>query len=443
LWGLWQSRRNAKEKSAAENKSLWLGYDAKAEFSRMGLPGLHFRQTAVNEQYQLAPTYPSFCIVPKAISDEDLKAAAGFRAKGRFIAVTWKNPTSLQFIARSSQPHSGIFGRAELEDTKILNELAAITRLGRKHTAQPYSRDVVVQICDARPYVNALANAVGGKGGYEPHTKYDGAQLFFANIQNIHAVQTSFKGLRSLFTSLAWNYPQTASSWTDRYAQMLTQLHQKTGNATWLGHISLILKAAVDLASWIAEGGSVLIHCSDGWDRTAQLAALTQLLVDPYYRTIHGFCVLIEKEWIRFGHRFATRYGNTASVDESQESPIMIQWLDAVFQVLRQFPNAFEFNETMLADIADSLNSGKFGTFLGNSEQEYVQLKDRTRSLYYEPASSASRFIAPRFKITELTIFLHFFKRWDYASALREPLDENRILDEIQSRKEEAEYEII
>jgi hypothetical protein len=35
----------------------------------------------------------------------------------------------------------------------------------------------------------------------------------------------------------------------------------------------------------------------------------------------------------------------------------------------------------MLADIADSLNSGKYGTFLGNSEQEYVQLKDRTRSL--------------------------------------------------------------
>ncbi len=30
----------------------------------------------------------------------------------------------------------------------------------------------------------------------------------------------------------------------------------------------------------------VLIHCSDGWDRTTQVMALAQLMLDPYYRTI-------------------------------------------------------------------------------------------------------------------------------------------------------------
>ena len=39
------------------------------------------------------------------------------------------------------------------------------------------------------------------------------------------------------------------------------------------------------------DKASVLIHCSDGWDRTAQTCALTCLLLDPYYRTLHGFMV--------------------------------------------------------------------------------------------------------------------------------------------------------
>lgn len=29
----------------------------------------------------------------------------------------------------------------------------------------------------------------------------------------------------------------------------------------------------------------VLVHCSDGWDRTPQIVALSKLLLDPYYRT--------------------------------------------------------------------------------------------------------------------------------------------------------------
>lgn len=49
------------------------------------------------------------------------------------------------------------------------------------------------------------------------------------------------------------------------------------------------------------EGKSVLVHCSDGWDRTAQTCALTSLLIDSYYRTLHGFMVRDEGGGYRDG----------------------------------------------------------------------------------------------------------------------------------------------
>lgn len=44
------------------------------------------------------------------------------------------------------------------------------------------------------------------------------------------------------------------------------------------------------------ESASVLVHCSDGWDRTSQVCSLGALLLDSYYRTIKGF--MVSRCWI-------------------------------------------------------------------------------------------------------------------------------------------------
>lgn len=59
----------------------------------------------------------------------------------------------------------------------------------------------------------------------------------------------------------------------------------------WLKHIRTILETSWFIAQNIAKGISVLVHRSDGWDRTAQVCSLAALMLDPYYRTIHGFQV--------------------------------------------------------------------------------------------------------------------------------------------------------
>ena len=90
---------------------------------------------------------------------------------------------------------------------------------------------------------------------------------------------------------------------------------------------------------------TVIVHCSDGWDRTAQLSGLAQLCLDPYYRTCKGFQVLFQKEWLGFGHKCRDR---TWGHKLHERSPIMMQFLDAVHQVMHTFPEAFEFNELLL-----------------------------------------------------------------------------------------------
>ncbi|XP_046863907.1 myotubularin-related protein 1-like isoform X1 [Xenia sp. Carnegie-2017] len=65
-------------------------------------------------------------------------------------------------------------------------------------------------------------------------------------------------------------------------------------------------EGAITIVQHVDEKGiAALIHCSDGWDRTAQLSSISQILLDPYYRTIKRFqlvffkiCGRVYKVWM-------------------------------------------------------------------------------------------------------------------------------------------------
>lgn len=95
--------------------------------------------------------------------------------------------------------------------------------------------------------------------------------LEFAGVANIHVMRDSYVALRTICS-------------TPNNSNFLQAMH----DSKWLHHISSIIRASSRIANHLHSGDPVLLHCSDGWDRTSQMCALSQLLLDPFYRTISG-----------------------------------------------------------------------------------------------------------------------------------------------------------
>jgi hypothetical protein len=94
------------------------------------------------------------------------------------------------------------------------------------------------------------------------------------------------------------------------------------------------MRSVTDMTSMWQIGW--LADLLSSWDRTPQVTALAQLMMDPQSRTMAGFAILIEKDFVSFGHKFAERYGHgddRADAHDKQRSPIFIQWMDCVYQV--------------------------------------------------------------------------------------------------------------
>ncbi|XP_068628690.1 myotubularin-related protein 2 [Battus philenor] len=336
----------------------WHVYEPIAELRRMGVNNDMWRITRINDKYEICDSYPSVWAVPAAANDDLLRSVAAFRSRGRIPVLAWIHPSSQATITRCSQPLVGVSGKRSREDERYIQLIMDANAQAHK-----------LFIMDARPSANAIANKAKG-GGYESEDAYQNAELVFLDIHNIHVMRESLRKLKELC------FPQIDQ----------TRWFSGIEASCWLKHIKCILAGAVRIVDKVENHKtSVLVHCSDGWDRTAQLTALAMLMLDPYYRTLRGFEVLIEKEWLSFGHKFQLRIGHgDERHSDADRSPVFVQWVDCVWQLQQQFPTAFEFTERLLITIVDHLYSCRFGTFLFNTERERVkeEVKAKTVSLW-------------------------------------------------------------
>ncbi|KAI5370808.1 Putative myotubularin-like phosphatase domain, protein-tyrosine phosphatase, active [Septoria linicola] len=481
-------------------------YDARREFARMGIGGKAleghgsaWRITNINQDHSFSPTYPRVICVPATVSDNMLKYGGPYRSKSRIPALTYLHSNGGS-ITRSSQPMPGLGGRRNPQDERLVSAIfTSHTSTGvgltdslhrdslsssqlsngvvdashdasRKDAGQSsvdastalnendepevvatpkiYGTTRRLFIVDARPKLNALANRATG-GGIEDVSNYCGAagdppERIFLDIANIHVMRKSLAKVMESFGSAEGSALKPNS-----------EMLQKSG---WLGHIAGLLDGSEKVAKEIGLGGAhVLLHCSDGWDRTSQVAAIAQVMLDPNYRSIAGFIILIQKDFLSFGHKFNHRHGilgcekwfdienervipahakdngvgdatfgskalsgaknwleknrsglfrqqndsrgtsegsssrppsppanpvlhapATASTSKDREhkvkedeiAPIFHQFLDAVFQLQHEYPDAFEFNARFLDRLLYQVYSCQYGEFLFNNERE-------------------------------------------------------------------------
>ena len=154
-------------------------------------------------------------------------------------------------------------------------------------------------IVDARPIINAVVMTAAGMGS-EIMDNYPFAKKVYLGIENIHVMRNSLE--------------MVVDTLKDSDITSLGPNKQLLAKSEWTKHIANMLDGVGIIVRQVGiQSSSVVIHCSDGWDRTSQLSALSQLCLDPYYRTLEGFMVLVEKDWLSFGHMFATRSGYLSS----------------------------------------------------------------------------------------------------------------------------------
>uniref|UniRef100_A0A8C2GEC2 phosphatidylinositol-3,5-bisphosphate 3-phosphatase n=1 Tax=Cyprinus carpio TaxID=7962 RepID=A0A8C2GEC2_CYPCA len=412
----------------------WKVYDPVAEYKRMGLPNESWTISKINSNYEVCDTYPALLVTPASIKEDEIKQVASFRVKRRIPVLSWIHPETHATVVRCSQPMVGPTDRRCKEDEHYLQTIMDANAQSHKLT-----------IFDARQNTVA-ANHKAKDGGYENENFYPNMELNFLEIPNIHVMRESLRKLKEVV------YPTIDEP----------HWHSSIDATHWLEYIRLLLAGAVKIADKVESSkSSVVVHCSDGWDRTAQLTSLAMLMLDSYYRTLRGFQVLLEKEWISFGHKFAARVGHGDENHASSErSPLFVQFIDCVWQMMRQFPAAFEFNELFLITILDHLYSCLFGTFLYNSDQERVEkeVNSKTVSLWSYINSQPEDFTNPFYvnyenhvlyplaSLRHLELWVGYYVRWNPHMRPQMPVHQNLkellyLRAELQRKVEELQKE--
>ncbi|BFZ04676.1 hypothetical protein BsWGS_07715 [Bradybaena similaris] len=390
-----------------------------------------WRKSHANKNYEFCPTYPKFHILPAAIDDDRLKVSLDFRAIKRFPSVVWRDRRTGMVLIRSSQPLSSFLGVSYFTnqaDVSLIEEIVNAcnrdwqTIVQEEHRSRHSLLGAEVNKdcdCDGQEGVSSVSDCLKAdgaqesllcesssvsrghstiNGGFDSGDSYVAKKLAIVDCRSLAGVWgNSFKGggtedeaiykCNTVHLDLA-NIHNVRDSFNKLrilcHAYVEGTFLKSLSSCMWPSYISALLRGAnivVELMHVMKR--PVLVHCSDGWDRTSQIVSLSELMMDSYYRTIEGFQVLVEREWLHFGHKFGERGGHDPNCsDTNQISPIFLQFLDCVYQLTLQYPARFQFTEAYLVKLLQHSYACLFGNFLHNCQKERDACQQKTASVW-------------------------------------------------------------
>ncbi|XP_058851226.1 myotubularin-related protein 10-like [Acipenser ruthenus] len=285
------------------------------EIKRTG--GSEWRVCSINESYVISLSLPEYCVVPVSLADQDLKQFSIYFTGQRIPLWCWNHPNGSALVRMSTI--KDMVQQRKL-DQRICN---AITR------SHPQRSDVYKSDLDK-------------------------------SLPTIQDVQAAFVRLKHICV-------------IDPFEESDEKWLSSMESTHWLEYVRSFLKHSAELV-YMLDGKhvSVILQEEEDRDLNCVISSLVQVMLDPHFRSIAGFQSLVQKEWVMAGYRFLDRCNHLKKSDKV-ESPLFLLFLDCVWQLLDQYPAAFEFTETYLTVLSDSLWIPVFSTFLFNCPQQQAE----------------------------------------------------------------------